>query len=206
MSSTPATPSAPAGARPDATTTVQGALAAVDTEVQRTISAILAADPGPFAAALDRVRAAERVFVLGAGRSGLALRMTAMRLMHLGLTVHVVGETTAPAIACGDVLLVASGSGTTTGIVRAATTAVSVGAGVVAITTDPDSPLAQLATATIVIPAAQKTDHGGTTSMQYSGGLFEQALMLLGDALFHALWQSTGVSAEELWPRHANLE
>ncbi|HXH33800.1 MAG TPA: 6-phospho-3-hexuloisomerase [Plantibacter sp.] len=206
MSSTSATPSAPARVGSDATTTVQGALAAIDTEVQRTMSVILAADPVPFAAALDRVRAAERVFVLGAGRSGLALRMTAMRLMHLGLTVHVVGETTAPAITRGDVLLVASGSGTTTGIVRAATTAVSVGAGVVAITTDGDSPLAQLATATIVIPAAQKTDHGGTVSQQYSGSLFEQALMLFGDALFHALWQSTGVSAEELWPRHANLE
>lgn len=206
MSSTSATPSAPAGAGSDATTTVQGALTAIDTEVQRTISVILAADPAPFTAALDRVRAAERVFVLGAGRSGLALRMTAMRLMHLGLTVHVVGETTAPAITRGDVLLVASGSGTTTGIVRAATTAVSVGAGVVAITTDADSPLAELASSTILIPAAQKTDHGGTVSLQYSGSLFEQTLMLLGDALFHALWQSTGVSAEELWPRHANLE
>lgn len=35
-----------------------------------------------------------RVFVAGAGRSGLVLRMAAMRLMHLGLTVHVAGDTT----------------------------------------------------------------------------------------------------------------
>ncbi|MGK9149271.1 6-phospho-3-hexuloisomerase [Plantibacter flavus] len=189
-----------------ATTTVQGALAAIDDELRGTVASILAADPAPFAAALDRLRSAERVFVLGAGRSGLALRMTAMRLMHLGLTVHVVGETTAPAIARGDALLVASGSGTTSGIVRSATTAVSVGAGVIAITTAPGSPLAELATETIVIPAAQKTDHRGSVSLQYSGSLFEQALMLLGDAFFHALWQSAGTSAEELWPRHANLE
>jgi 6-phospho-3-hexuloisomerase len=205
MSNPPASVPPTTSATP-ATSTVQGALAAIDAEVHRTVSTLLAADPAPFAAALDRLRTADRVFVSGAGRSGLALRMTAMRLMHLGLTVHVVGETTSPAIAAGDVLLVASGSGTTTGVVRAADTAVSVGAEVIAITTDPGSPLAELAAETIVVPAAQKTDHGGTHSVQYSGGLFEQAVMLLGDACFHALWQSSGVSAEELWPRHANLE
>lgn len=206
MSSTTAPSVVPTEAAPSTTATVQGALAAIDVELRRTVHSLLEADPVPFAAALDHLRSAERVFVLGAGRSGLALRMTAMRLMHLGLSVHVVGETTTPAIAQGDVLLVASGSGTTAGIVRAATTAVSVRAGVIAVTTAPGSPLAELATETIVIPAAQKTDHGGTVSQQYSGSLFEQSLMLLGDALFHALWQSAGVSAEELWPRHANLE
>ena len=146
------------------------------------------------------------MFILGAGRSGLALRMTAMRLMHLGLDVHVVGEVTTPAIARGDVLLTASGSGTTTGIVRAATTAAEAGAKIVGITTDPSSPLAGLADVTIVIPAAQKQDHRGALSAQYAGSLFEQALVILGDAIFHTMWQASGATAEELWPRHANLE
>ena len=61
-----------------------------------------------------------RVFVAGAGRSGLVLRMAAMRLMHLGLNVHVVGDTTTVAISSGALLLVASGSGTTSGVVKAA--------------------------------------------------------------------------------------
>jgi 6-phospho-3-hexuloisomerase len=149
---------------------------------------------------------ADRVFLLGAGRSGLALRMTAMRLMHLGLTVHVVGDVTTPAITGTDALLVASGSGSTAGVVRAAETAHSVGATVLALTTDLDSELAALADVTVVIPAAQKRDHGGTLSAQYSGGLFEQSVMFVGDALFHSLWQASGLSADELWPRHANLE
>ena len=59
-----------------------------------------------------------RVFVAGAGRSGLVLRMFAMRLMHFGPTVHVAGDTTTPAISSGDLLLVASGSGTTSGVVN----------------------------------------------------------------------------------------
>jgi len=160
----------------------------------------------PLEAAAERLRRAERVFVLGAGRSGLALRMTAMRLMHLGLTVHVVGDVTTPAIAPGDVLLAASGSGTTGAIVRAAETAAAAGVAIVAFTTDAASPLAALAEVTVVIPAAAKQDHGGPLSAQYSGGLFEQSVLLVGDAIFHTLWKASGATAEELWPRHANLE
>lgn len=157
-------------------------------------------------AVADRLHAADRVFLLGAGRSGLALRMTAMRLMHLGLDVHVVGDVTTPAIIAGDALLAASGSGGTAGIVRAAETAHAAGATVLAITTAPDSELAALAEVVVIVPAAQKQDHGATLSAQYSGGLFEQTVMLLGDALFHTLWKASGVSADDLWPRHANLE
>ena len=152
------------------------------------------------------LRGARRVFVLGAGRSGLALRMTAMRLMHLGLDVHVVGEVTTPAIAAGDVLLVASGSGATAAVVRAAETAAESGARVIAITTAPDSPLAALAAVTVVVPAAQKQDHDELRSLQYSGALFEQTVVVLGDAIFHSLWKASGATADELWPRHANLE
>jgi 6-phospho-3-hexuloisomerase len=152
------------------------------------------------------VEDARRVHLHGAGRSGIALRMTAMRLMHLGLDAHVVGEATAPAIEAGDVLLVASGSGTTAGIVRAAETAQSVGAAVAVLTTAPDSPLAALADAVVTVPAAAKLDRSGTSSAQYAGSLFEQLVVLLGDALFHTLWQRSGSTADELWPRHANLE
>lgn len=158
------------------------------------------------AALVTEIRQAGRVFVAGGGRSGLALRMHAMRLMHLGLTVHVVGETTTPAIARGDLLIVASGSGTTPGAVAAAGTARDVGARVAALTTDGASDLADLAHVIVVVPAAQKTDHGGTASRQYSGSLFEQALLMVLDAIFHTLWQADGTPAEHLWPRHANLE
>lgn len=163
-------------------------------------------DAPALAAAVELTADARRVFVHGAGRSGLALRMTAMRLMHLGLHVHVVGETTTPAIREGDLLLTASGSGTTPGVVSAAETARSVGARVIGITTDPESTLAQLSHAVLVIRAATKTDRSEQQSAQYAGSLFEQLLVLVGDALFDVLWQKSGQSADALWPRHANLE
>jgi 6-phospho-3-hexuloisomerase len=147
-----------------------------------------------------------RVFVAGAGRSGLVLRMTAMRLMHLGLNVHVAGDTTTPAIGSGDLLLVASGSGTTSGVVKAAQTAAKAGARIAALTTNADSPLAELADVVVIIPAAQKTDHGSSVSRQYAGSLFEQVLFVVTEAVFQSLWDITDVEAEELWLRHANLE
>jgi len=178
--------------------------------VTREIAGVLERVHATQSAQLDTLASAlaeaPRVFVHGLGRSGLALRMTAMRLMHLGLDVHVVGETTAPAIGDGDVLLTASGSGTTGGIVRAAETARDAGARVLALTTDAASDLATLAAVVVVIPAAGKTDRSGQASAQYAGSLFEQAVVLVGDALFDVLWHRSGTTADELWPRHANLE
>ncbi|MFJ4286306.1 6-phospho-3-hexuloisomerase [Paenarthrobacter nicotinovorans] len=163
-------------------------------------------DYGELARLAEKVSGAKRVFLAGAGRSGLVLRMAAMRLMHLGLTVHVAGDTTTPAITEGDVLVVASGSGTTSSVVKAAETALAAGAGVAAVTTNPSSALAALADALVVIPAAQKTDHGSAVSNQYSGSLFEQSLFLVTESVFQALWEATAEPAEKLWLRHANLE
>lgn len=178
----------------------------ITAEVNTAVRGTREAGSADLEATAELLSAAPRVFVVGAGRSGLALRMTAMRLMHLGLSVHVVGEATSPAIAAGDVLLTASGSGATAGIVRAAETALVVGAHVAVITTAAQSPLADLATTVVTVPAAAKLDRSGAASAQYSGSLFEQTIVLIGDALFDALWQRSGATADELWPRHANLE
>lgn len=190
----------------DPTTDPAAALTAITAEVSAAAAALGDAGAGQLESVASLLADANRVFVHGAGRSGLALQMTAMRLMHLGLRVHVVGDATTPAITSGDVLLTASGSGTTGGIVRAAQNAVDAGARVAALTTAADSPLAGLASAVVIVPAADKLDRSGRASAQYSGGLFEQVVVVAGDALFHALWQRSGLDADELWPRHANLE
>lgn len=175
----------------------------VSSEITETVGKI---DATELAALAEHLGRSSRVFVAGAGRSGLVLRMTAMRLMHLGLTVHVAGDTTTPAIDASDLLIVASGSGTTSGVVKAAETASRIGARIGVFTTNASSPLAKLADAVVVVPAAQKTDHGSTVSRQYAGSLFEQALFVATEALFASLWDNDASPAEELWLRHANLE
>ena len=62
---------------------------------------------------LDMLINANNVFIIGLGRSGLVARAFAMRLMHLGISVYVVGETITPAIYADDCLLAISGSGET---------------------------------------------------------------------------------------------
>lgn len=155
---------------------------------------------------INSIQQSERIFLISAGRSGFAMRSVAMRLMHLGLQVYVVGDTTTPAITKDDLLIAASGSGTTGGIVRAAEKAVSVGAKLVAITANQDSALAKLAGHIVYIPAAGKEEHGSGKSAQYAGSLFEQFLLLLMDSVFQSLWKLDGTPAEELYKRHANLE
>lgn len=191
---------------PSPTTEVTASVAILVEELTATADAIVASGSADLDAVAESIGGAERVFVLGAGRSGLALQMTAMRLMHLGLTVHVVGDATAPAIGPGDVLLTASGSGTTPAIVRGADAAVTAGASVAVLTTAADSPLAALASTRVIVPAAGKLDRSGSVSLQYAGSLFEQTVLLLGDALFHTLWLRSEQSADDLWPRHSNLE
>lgn len=172
-------------------------------ELERTLAAVSDAE---IAVAQRMILAANRVFVMGAGRTGLALKMAAMRLMHLGLVVHVAGEATCPAIGRDDLLLVASGSGTTALPLHAAEVAVKAGARVLALTATPASKLGELAQGLVVIPAAAKEDHGGMMSEQYAGALFEQSALLIMDGMFQAMWQERGERAEELWKRHANLE
>ena len=58
---------------------------------------------------LAEILNAQRIYVMGAGRSGLVAKGFAMRLMHLGLQSYVVGETITPALRKGDVIVVFSG-------------------------------------------------------------------------------------------------
>ena len=60
---------------------------------------------------------------MGAGRSGLVAKAFAMRLMHLGFTAYVVGETITPAMRPKDLLVIFSGSGRTKTIADIAETA-----------------------------------------------------------------------------------
>jgi 6-phospho-3-hexuloisomerase len=163
----------------------------------------------------DLARAAElvefcpRIFVAGAGRSGLCMRALGMRLMHLGKTVHVVGETTTPSIAATDLLILGSGSGRTISLLAMAGQAQRREAKILLFTTDATSPLAELANHRVVIPAPSlKTSAGisGLVSVQPMGSLFEQSLLILCDSLILGLMQRTGVSAAQMLERHANLE
>ena len=118
---------------------IQGRLEGILEELRSALS-VLGDAPGEELA--EAVIGARAVFVAGSGRSGLAMRSFAMRLMHLGLSAHVVGETTTPRITDRDLLVIGSGSGSTPGLVVHSERARSIGAAVALITIDADSPIA----------------------------------------------------------------
>ena len=154
------------------------------------------------------ITAADRVFVAGKGRSGLQMRAFAMRLMHLGLTAHVVDDVTTPAIAAGDLLLIGSSSGRTSSLLRYIDTVREAGAALAAFTGNLDSPIAAAATTLVYIPASnfkagRKT---GIDSVLVMGSLFEHCLGLLCDLIIIRLKAARELDEAAMNARHANLE
>lgn len=162
-------------------------------------------------ALVREVTEAHRVFVAGAGRSGLVMRSFAMRLAQLGLPVHVVGETTTPAVGSGDLLLIGSGSGVTERLVHYAGKAAEAGSRVALATADPASPAARLADIVVVIPAPTPKSSKVSTdrklrSHQPMGTLFEQSLGVILDASVMLLMARLDKNDRGMFGRHANLE
>lgn len=155
----------------------------------------------------EMILKAPRIFVVGEGRSGLMAKAFAMRLMHLGATVYVVGETITPAIGSGDVLIGISGSGTTESVVRTVDKANGNGVQTCAVTSNPASPLASLANHMLVIPAATKyrrqDEH---QTIQPLGSLFDQSVHVTLDAVCLVYARLRQEDNQEAFGRHSNLE
>ncbi|WP_292240686.1 SIS domain-containing protein [Mesorhizobium sp.] len=140
----------------------------------------------------------QRWFFSGQGRSGLVAQMSAMRFMHLGRTVHFVGEVSAPSIRKGDALLVISGSGETpvsTGFARIAR---AEGAKVVTLTHKPAATLAGIADVTLHVPVEE--------SEQFGGSLFEQSCLVLLDSVVLGLARQIADAHKLMLYRHTNLQ
>jgi 6-phospho-3-hexuloisomerase len=157
-----------------------------------------------------------RILVFGAGRSGLIGRAFAMRLMHLGFHVYVMGETITPSIGKGDLIIALSGSGTTKLVVTVAEIGKTVGAKIIAITSYPDSDLTKLADLVVIIKGrtkvADEKDYflrqlmGEHEPMAPLGTVFEISLMTFLDGIVVELMGCLGLTESELRKRHATIE
>jgi 6-phospho-3-hexuloisomerase len=167
---------------------------------QEIADAVSAVDPRQLGVVVGAVLIAPVVFVAGQGRSGLIARAWAMRLMHLGKSVHVVGETTAPAFTSSALLLVLSATGATRSSVRHAEHARELAGVVGVLTASPLSPLADLADFIVDVPARREVQ-----TRQHAGSLFEQTCLVLADSVCAAVQLSLGLPTALLNARHANL-
>ena len=165
----------------------------------------------------DIIIEAENVFVTGAGRSGLAAKAFAMRLMHLGVSAYVVGETISPAINGNDCIIAISGSGETNTIVSAANIAKNRGSKVLAVTSYPESTLGKLADTCLLVKGRtmQEVDdenymkrqiYGNYTSLTPLGTAFELTTLVCLDAIVSELMEKMHQTESDLKARHTVLE
>ncbi|MDD5111376.1 MAG: 6-phospho-3-hexuloisomerase [Candidatus Altiarchaeota archaeon] len=163
---------------------------------------------------VDSVQKANRIFIMGVGRSGLVAKAFAMRLVHLGLTAHVIGETTTPSISKDDLLIAVSGSGTTSSVVKSVEIAKHIGTKVLAITSYPKSDLGNLADHIVKIEGRTKVDASTDeikrelTGEQLTplGTLFEDTVLIFFDGIVAKLMTNLGKGEMEMKRRHAKLE
>lgn len=152
------------------------------------------------------LRTAKRIFICGEGRSGLMGKAFAMRLMHGGYHVYVIGETITPSIEADDLFIAISGSGSTGTILQLALKAKEVGANVFLVTTNRDSKIASVSDGVLVIPAATKYRRSNEPkTIQPLGNQFDQAVHLLLDAVIISSLQ-VDATYEKMHHRHTNLE
>jgi len=150
---------------------------------------------------------ADNVFIYGQGRTGQISRTFAVRLMHLGIAAHFVGETTTPPITKRDLCLVNSGTGKTRFVYHVAAEAKSAGAKLATITAHPEARIAKMADIVVTVPAPTKGEfRGKEKSVQPPGSLFEQAALMVMEAVVMALMSHMRITARILAKRHANIE
>lgn len=158
-------------------------------------------------ALMEAITRAESVFVCGAGRSLLMMQAFAMRLVHLGMTAYVVGETITPAIAPGNLLIAGTGSGQTRTTLAMVEAAKGRQAQVCAITAHPESPVGRASDLIVQIPTPLTIARGTARgSVQPPGSLFEQCLLVICDTMTMMFMQRLGVTEDEMRARHTKLE
>ena len=165
---------------------------------------------------------ARRIYVTGAGRSGLVAKAFAMRLMHIGFESYVIGETITPALSSGDTLVVFSGSGETNSVFDILETARDLGGRICLITATRVSRMSRLAHSTVILCGSQPSNDSLPTQYevrqitgQYRsvsssfapfGTLFETAALIFSDAIISALIEARHCSLDDARKRLSNVQ
>jgi len=169
--------------------------------------------------AIERISNAGKIFVYGAGRSGLVGRMFAMRIMHIGKQVHFVGDTTTPAINKGDLLMVISGSGKTQTALCVAQKAKEAGAEVLVICQRfqrrQNDHITFFADSVLIIDAPASGEqfsrlaldsHHEAVNPVPMGSIFELSTLLCVESIVGSIIRQKHIPEAHLKKRHANLE
>lgn len=153
----------------------------------------------------------KRIFLMGAGRSGLVASAFAMRLMHLDFAVYVIGEIVTPAVEQEDLVIVISGSGETSPINEMSVIAKAKGTKLAVVTSNKNSPLGSIADILVQVSGRVHVDGVGFLERQLTGTsisfaplgtIFEINVMILMDSVIAGLMLATGKSEADMRQKH----
>jgi len=179
-------------------------IAMVLSEIQDILSILCEQEIDRFA---KKILFAKRIFVSGVGRSGILGRTFAMRLMQMGFTTYVVGETITPAVGEDDLLVMISGSGETQSSCFVLKEAKKMKAYTYLITAQSASSMGKIAQGKIIIPGPTKLSScNKIKSKQFLGSLFEQGTFIFLESIIQEVGTKKKMSSKNIMLRHANLE
>jgi len=146
---------------------------------------------------------AGHIFVAGAGRSKLVSSFLAMRLVHCGYNVSMVGEIVTPALKEGDLYIVISGSGGTKTLLPTLETAKSKGAKIAVVSMKASSAMADLADLTLKMG---NDEVFALTKGLPMGTSFELSTLVYLEAIIGEIVFDKDLTEEGMRTIHANLE
>ena len=143
---------------------------------------------------------AKKLFVYGVGRSGLAARAFAMRMVQLGIDCYFIGETITPVVGDGDAVLIVSNTGSTMSAIQVANIARRVGAKVISVTGHGASKLAHASNVVLLIQSNSSAEQSRYAPLST---LFEGATVLLLDGVVAQVMERLGQTEADMRGRHA---
>jgi len=173
-----------------------GPLEYIMDEIRSIVSSI---DAGLQKELVEDIASAERIFIYGAGRSGLVGQLFAVRLVQMGLDVHFIGEMTTPIIEDNDLTILISKTGDTMSVVQTANIARRIGCKVVGITGNSTNKLAQASSSVIVF------NQSGPHEPSYApmGTVFEDSVLIFFDSLVPSIMEKLDMNEKDMRKRHA---
>ena len=161
----------------------------------------------------DGVVNKRKFFLLASGRSAFILQCFATRLVHLGAEVYIVTNLASmPSLTKDDILIVLSGSGTTSIVVSLLKNYVNTVKpyGIVTITSHPETIIGRVGDITIKLKGRTKrdiessqSDHSDSARLTPEGTQFEQIAFTYLDAIIAELAIKMGKTNEDLLRRHS---
>lgn len=170
---------------------------------------------------IARVKKERQIVLHGVGREGLMMRAFTMRLYHLGLNAHCLGEMSCPPIGEGDLFIASAGPGSFSSVDALITTARDAGARVVVVTAQPGGKAPQLGHTTVYLAAQTMADDEVANELRIAdasdkkcrqeqilpmGSVYEGAMFVLFEIAVFLLRRKLGETLQSMRGRHTNLE